>query len=64
VHPGDGLVVAQGAGRYLVSHNVAKPALEEFCDLDLPIVDEGTIVYFPTQLLQFPHHLGTFFRAT
>jgi hypothetical protein len=61
VHPGNCLVVAQGAGRYLVSHNVAKPALEEFLDLDLLIVKESSVVYFPTQLLELSDDLGPFF---
>jgi hypothetical protein len=39
VHPNHRLVVAKGAGRNLVAHDVIKPSLKELGDLDVFILE-------------------------
>lgn len=44
VHPHHGLVVAKGAGRDLVAHNVVKPSIKRLSHLDVLIFEQQPIV--------------------
>jgi hypothetical protein len=54
MHAHDCLIVAKGARRDLMAHDVVEPSIEEFRQGDTVFLQELTIVNLPPQFLELP----------
>jgi hypothetical protein len=62
MHTYNRLVIAKGAGRNLMAHDVLEPSLEEFDQRHVCVLDQKPIVDVTSDLLQLLDNFGSVLR--